>query len=239
MTEADWRASDDAVDLYLYLQLDVVPRYRTARTLLTRRLGALFGVACVRATPAALDHPPLVRAAEAVERAADGGGWADVGGLNREAEAACDTHTPESPAHHLAMATLRLTGDDVARCSMHVPLFLLRASGGPAAVPGLRRAYADALRDVYGHAIRGSRGRRMKRPAGPYPYPVLREDWVTSAVAALAEGIYADQAFHHLPVLADALEDAGCTDEAIVAHCRGPGPHVRGCWVVDLVLGKS
>jgi len=42
-----------------------------------------------------------------------------------------------------------------------------------------------------------------------------------------------------MPILADALEDAGCTDAAILEHCRGPGPHVRGCWVVDLILGKS
>ena len=42
-----------------------------------------------------------------------------------------------------------------------------------------------------------------------------------------------------LPILADALEDAGCTDQAILDHCRGAGPHVRGCWVVDLILGKQ
>ncbi len=42
-----------------------------------------------------------------------------------------------------------------------------------------------------------------------------------------------------LALLADALEDAGCTDADILAHCRGPGPHVRGCWVVDLLLGKK
>ena len=41
------------------------------------------------------------------------------------------------------------------------------------------------------------------------------------------------------PVLADALEDAGCTNADLLAHCRGPGPHVRGCWAVDLILGKS
>jgi hypothetical protein len=39
-----------------------------------------------------------------------------------------------------------------------------------------------------------------------------------------------------VPILADALEDAGCTDEAILAHCRGPGPHVQGCWLVDLIV---
>jgi hypothetical protein len=43
---------------------------------------------------------------------------------------------------------------------------------------------------------------------------------------------------HRLAVLADALTDAGCTDQNILAHCRGPGPHVRGCWVIDLLLGK-
>ena len=42
-----------------------------------------------------------------------------------------------------------------------------------------------------------------------------------------------------LPILADALEDAGCADAAILAHCRGPGEHVRGCWVVDLLTGRG
>jgi hypothetical protein len=55
----------------------------------------------------------------------------------------------------------------------------------------------------------------------------------------LAEGIYADRAWDRLPVLADALEDAGCGDPAVLGHLRGPGPHARGCWVVDLVLGKG
>jgi hypothetical protein len=51
--------------------------------------------------------------------------------------------------------------------------------------------------------------------------------------------IYADRAFDRLPLLADALEDAGCTDDELLGHLRAPGPHVRGCWAVDLVLGKS
>ena len=45
--------------------------------------------------------------------------------------------------------------------------------------------------------------------------------------------------FDRLPILADALEESGSTDQTILDHCRGPGPHVRGCWVVDLLLGKS
>jgi hypothetical protein len=42
-----------------------------------------------------------------------------------------------------------------------------------------------------------------------------------------------------MPILADALQDAGCENADILDHCRGPGPHVRGYWVVDLVLGKE
>ena len=68
---------------------------------------------------------------------------------------------------------------------------------------------------------------------------LLSHEWVTPTVRALAEGIYADRAFDRLPILADALQDAGCDDADVLAHCRGPWPHVRGCWVVDLVLGKG
>jgi hypothetical protein len=61
----------------------------------------------------------------------------------------------------------------------------------------------------------------------------------TGTVVSLAHSIYEARAFDRLPILADALEEAGCTDAEILTHCRGPGPHVRGCWVVDLILGKS
>jgi hypothetical protein len=56
---------------------------------------------------------------------------------------------------------------------------------------------------------------------------------------AIAQSIYDYHNFGHLPILADALEDAGCDNADILNHCRQPGEHVRGCWVVDLVLGKS
>ncbi len=55
----------------------------------------------------------------------------------------------------------------------------------------------------------------------------------------IAGTIYTDRAFDRLPILADALEDAGCDNAEILAHCRGGGEHVRGCWVVDLILGKE
>src|SRR5437588_522811 len=59
------------------------------------------------------------------------------------------------------------------------------------------------------------------------------------AALALARAAYDERRFGDLPVLADALEEAGCTDEAILAHCRGRGPHARGCWVLDQILDKS
>jgi len=63
--------------------------------------------------------------------------------------------------------------------------------------------------------------------------------WRTEAVVGLARGMYESRDFAPMPVLADALEDAGCADADILSHCREPGLHVRGCWVVDLVLGKA
>jgi hypothetical protein len=63
--------------------------------------------------------------------------------------------------------------------------------------------------------------------------------WRTSTVVSLAEGVYAERAFDRLPILADALQDTGCESPDVLDHCRGPGPHARGCWVVDLLLGKS
>ncbi len=76
---------------------------------------------------------------------------------------------------------------------------------------------------------------------GPNPFRPVAFDpaWRTESVVALARGMYETRDFAPMPVLADALDDAGCADPDILAHCRGPGPHVRGCWVVDLVLGTS
>ena len=63
--------------------------------------------------------------------------------------------------------------------------------------------------------------------------------WNDGAVRKLAQVIYDERGFDRLPLLADALEDAGCTDADILGHCRGGGEHVRGCWVIDLLLGKN
>ena len=71
------------------------------------------------------------------------------------------------------------------------------------------------------------------RPVTPDP------SWLTSDVVGLATAIYDARAFNDLPILADALQDAGCDDEAVLAHCRGEGPHARGCFVVDMLTGRA
>jgi hypothetical protein len=74
------------------------------------------------------------------------------------------------------------------------------------------------------------------------PLPAFAPSWLAHKdghVVKLAQSIYDDRAFDRLPLLADALEEAGCHDADILAHCRQPGDHVRGCWAVDLVLGKT
>ncbi len=76
---------------------------------------------------------------------------------------------------------------------------------------------------------------------GPFLYrPVnFAAEWRTETTFALARKMYARRDFSSMPILADALQAAGCDDKELVDHCREPGPHVRGCWVVDLVLGKA
>ena len=71
------------------------------------------------------------------------------------------------------------------------------------------------------------------RPVAPDP------SWLTPDVVGLASAIYETRAFHNLPVLADALEEAGCSNAGVLEHCRGGGEHVRGCFVIDMLTGRS
>jgi hypothetical protein len=73
----------------------------------------------------------------------------------------------------------------------------------------------------------------------PFRPVTLNPTWLTPTVKSLAEQIYNDRAFDRMPVLGDALEEAGCTVKEVLEHCRNGGEHVRGCWVVDKVLGKE
>ena len=73
----------------------------------------------------------------------------------------------------------------------------------------------------------------------PFHPVTFDPNWRTSDVVAIAQAMYESRDFSPMTILADALQDAGCEDADILDHCRGAGPHVRGCWIVDLVLGKA
>jgi hypothetical protein len=82
----------------------------------------------------------------------------------------------------------------------------------------------EILRDLFGN---------------PFRTVALDPCWLTPTVIALAQEIYDSRGFDRLPSLAHSLEAAGCTDADLLAHCRSAAPHVLGCWVVDLLLGKE
>ncbi|MBM3982116.1 MAG: hypothetical protein FJ304_18005 [Planctomycetes bacterium] len=81
---------------------------------------------------------------------------------------------------------------------------------------------------------------RLREVVGnPFRPVAFAPEWRTDTAIALARTMYEAREFGAMPILADALQDAGCDNDDILNHCRGDGPHVRGCWVVDLVLGKE
>ena len=89
------------------------------------------------------------------------------------------------------------------------------------------QAQCSLVRDIFGTALTDPKiEAHALRPPLKLDVP-----WLTSDVILLAEGIYTGQAFDRMPILGDALEEAGCDDPVILGHCRGAGPHVRGCWV--------
>lgn len=85
-----------------------------------------------------------------------------------------------------------------------------------------RESQVSLVRDIFGN------------PFIHVPFP---QDWRTETVVKLSRRMYDSRDFSAIPTLGSALEAAGCTNDSILSHCRNPGPHVRGCWVVDLVLG--
>ncbi|OWK36546.1 hypothetical protein [Fimbriiglobus ruber] len=90
--------------------------------------------------------------------------------------------------------------------------------------PAEWKAQSGLLRDIFGN---------------PFRSVTFLSEWHTSNVLALAQQMYESRDFSAMPILADALQDAGCYSADILDHCRGPGPHSRGCWALDLVLGKQ
>jgi hypothetical protein len=91
-----------------------------------------------------------------------------------------------------------------------------------------RQLHSNLLRDIF----------------GPLPFRPVTIDpsvlaWNDRLVVRLAQAIYDERRWGDLPLLGDALMDAGCDEDEVLAHCRSSGEHVRGCWVVDVLLGKG
>jgi hypothetical protein len=123
------------------------------------------------------------------------------------------------------MVNARLTGWNAARTTALTAAPRAAAAAQRAAVAA---ADADTVRDVFGNPFR--------------PRPAIEPEWLAwndTLVRKLAQSIYDERRFADTPVLADALEDAGCDDADLLEHLRGPARHVRGCWAVDLLLAKD
>jgi hypothetical protein len=171
-------------------------------------------------------------AIELVDRYADG--WVE----EKELWALRDRYqrSPFSPySGYQVSADARATSlvlslaESPSRLLDHEPLGIAQRLAAPGVLDGpLRDVEAKAqvavLRDVFGNPF---------DPVAPNP------EWFTSTAVALARGIYEDRAFDRLPILADALQDAGCEDARVLNHCREPGEHDCGCWVLDMVLGHE
>ncbi len=114
---------------------------------------------------------------------------------------------------------------------------------GPPDEPRLRPVQERLMRRVLTAgtwaAEGGERAAAVVRCLVPFRPPTPDPSWLTPTVVGLARAIYEDRAFHNLPVLADALEEAGCSDAGVLEHCRGGGEHTRGCFVIDMLTGRA
>jgi anti-anti-sigma factor len=121
----------------------------------------------------------------------------------------------------------------------------LQAVGGRLTICGLNKDLSEIFRitkldrilTIFTHPDLTTTGAVAAELFGP-PEPVpFAPDWKTDTVLLLAKRIRDGAEYTTMPILADALQDAGCESAAVLDHLRGPGPHVRECWVLDLILG--
>ena len=100
------------------------------------------------------------------------------------------------------------------------------------------RQLCDLFREVIGNPFHPRTAQPTWLPSDGRQTPV----WlirVSEAARGIAAALHRDQAYDRFPILADSLEEEGCTDEELLLHLRTPQAHVRGCWALDLILGKS
>ncbi|VTR91873.1 Uncharacterized protein (Fragment) OS=uncultured bacterium PE=4 SV=1 [Gemmata massiliana] len=143
--------------------------------------------------------------------------------------AACCDLIPHSVAEQPAPGAVHWTDNEYDQAPLSDAQFQLSGAVVEAmraiATSDIQQAVTVAvLRDIFGN---------------PFRPVTFSPSWRTSTAVTLAAQMYESRDFSAMPILADALQDAGCDSADVLDHCRGPGPHVRGCWVVDLVLGKE
>lgn len=236
MTDAEWLACADPE-----------PMLESLRGTAGSRRMRLFAVACCRHIAHLVAHEESRRAIEVGERYADGlAGEEERRAAYAAAESVCtypdeDLTDPESIASSSAEAALSTVfGDDdyppiptyattcaiaAARASAGVLSVVAgRASGGDEAYEAGLEELSVLAREIFGNPFR----------------PVeLDRARLTPGIIALARSIYDERTFDRMPTLGDALEEAGCTDAVLLAHCRASNGHVRGCWVLDAILGRA
>jgi hypothetical protein len=134
---------------------------------------------------------------------------------------------------------LGLTWDLTAAITGDVSYWINRAFDDlPTSIRGQAVMDAERLRQLHAeYLFQANLLREVFQ--NPFRPAALEPSCRTALIVQMAKDIYEDRAFEHLPILADALEEAGCQDQAIFGHLRGPGPHIRGCWPLDLMLGKE
>jgi hypothetical protein len=217
MTEAEWNTSIDLQAMLESLRASGLASDRKLR---------LFACACCRRIWSLLYDDRSRRAVEVAERHADGlATWAELD----TAEALAEEVAHEARQTRIGSIPVAEAAEAVAFRNLVVEF----ASGSVLLAVGNERTPENLqqcllLRDIFG---------LLPFRSPPLDPSVLA--WNDGCAVKLATAIYEERAFDRMPVLGDALEDAGLTDQEILEHCRGPGPHARGCWLVDLLTGRQ
>jgi hypothetical protein len=231
MTEAEWLTSDDPRLLVDWLFFDALATDRKLR---------LFSVACCEPLRRLVADSGVLAALDLAEAFAD----------ERIDEAAfAAARRPLWDAFHARrnapgwFETVSAEADDAECACLHTTL---------PEVPRDRDGHSDLyppVPEVVALICRLDSSRSSFRRLitllhevfGPLPFGhiAFSPEWRTDTAVLLARQMYDARDLSAMPILADALQDAGCDNDDILTHCRGPGPHVMGCWVVDLVLGKE
>jgi hypothetical protein len=230
MTDAEWHSCDDPAAMLEALRRrgrgwkqHLLALVGVSQKRRLERKPRLFAAACVRRVWPLLADARSQRAVEAAERFADG----QLGAQELALARALAAESPWGPAARAATRAAWAAAWKAAREAAAEAVRAVEWEGGAKAGAAERAAQCALLRDLVGVP-----GRRVAvDPAWLW--------WDSGAALRLARSVYDERRFGELPALADALAAAGCADAAILAHCREPAEHARGCWVLDALLGKG